>query len=169
MKEIRNKETLWHDTQLLLRKYRQVKWALEVSSQQALKELQQRTGGTLDTFLHAAVFAGADISNTALEGRAQSMERSRKMISLIEDSICFMRRNHPRGEIYYQILYHCYMTPQELSVEGVLNAIDRSGYPLCDKTFRKYRREAIRIVGEILWGYDDRESTKILREILEEK
>ena len=169
MKEIRDKETLWHDTQLLLRKYRQVKWALEVSSQQALKELQQRTGGTLDTFLHAAVFAGADISNTALEGRAQSMERSRKMISLIEDSICFMRRNHPRGEIYYQILYHCYMTPQELSVEGVLNAIDRSGYPLCDKTFRKYRREAIRIVGEILWGYDDRESTKILREILEEK
>ena len=60
MKEIRDKETLWHDTQLLLRKYRQVKWALEVSSQQALKELQQRTGGTLDTFLHAAVFAGAD-------------------------------------------------------------------------------------------------------------
>ena len=39
MKEIRDKETLWHDTQLLLRKYRQVKWALEVSSQQALKEL----------------------------------------------------------------------------------------------------------------------------------
>ena len=169
MNNNKNADDLRHDTMLLLRKYRQVKWALEVSSKQALRELQERTGGTLDVYLHAAVFAGADISNTALEGRAQSMERSRKMISLIEDSICFMRRNHPRGEIYYQILYHCYMTPQELSVEGVLNAIDRSGYPLCDKTFRKYRREAIRIVGEILWGYDDRESTKILREILEEK
>ncbi|HJJ72950.1 MAG TPA: hypothetical protein O0X58_01125 [Methanocorpusculum sp.] len=106
MKEIRDKETLWHDTQLLLRKYRQVKWALEVSSQQALKELQQRTGGTLDTFLHAAVFAGADISNTALEGRAQSMERSRKMIALIDESVEFMRRNHNRGEMYYQILYY---------------------------------------------------------------
>ena len=81
MKKGKNAEDLRHDTMLLLRKYRQVKWALEVSSKQALKELQERTGGTMDVYLHAAVFAGADISNTALEGRAQSMERSRKMIS----------------------------------------------------------------------------------------
>lgn len=168
MKELKDKETLWHDTQLLLRKYRQVKWALEVSSQQALKELQQRTGGTLDTFLHAAVFAGADISNTALEGRAQSMERSRKMIALIDESVEFMRRNHNRGEMYYQILYYCYLSPTPITWREVVNALDRDGYPYSTNTIAKYRQEAILIVGEILWGYEDRESETIIDELMED-
>ena len=165
MKEIRDKETLWHDTQLLLRKYRQVKWALEVSSQQALKELQQRTGGTLDTFLHAAVFAGADISNTHLEGRAQSMERSRKMLSLIDESVEFMKQHHPRGEFFYLILYHCYLSPKEISISDIIDEVEKAGIVLCDKTLRKYRNEAIGILGEILWGYEDRESDSILEDI----
>lgn len=166
MKEIRDKETLWHDTQLLLRKYRQVKWALEVSSQQALKELQQRTGGTLDTFLHAAVFAGADISNTHLEGRAQSLERSRKMLALINESVDLMRRNHPRGELYYQTIYHFYLSPKELTINGILNEMEKEGYIVSDTTLRKYRNEAVRIIGEILWGYDDLESKNVLNEIV---
>lgn len=166
MKEIRNKETLWHDTQLLLRKYRQVKWALEVSSQQALKELQQRTGGTLDTFLHAAVFAGADISNTHLEGRAQSLERSRKMLALINESVDLMRRNHPRGELYYQTIYHFYLSPKELTISCILAEMEKNGYTVSDNTLRKHRNEAIKIIGEILWGYDDQESKSILLEIM---
>ncbi|MBR4000405.1 MAG: hypothetical protein IKI93_18915 [Clostridia bacterium] len=166
MKEIRDKETLWHDTQLLLRKYRQVKWALEVSSQQALKELQQRTGGTLDTFLHAAVFAGADISNTHLEGRAQSLERSRKMLALINESVDFMRRNHPRGELYYQTIYYFYLSPKELTINGILNEMEKDGYIVSDTTLRKHRNEAVRIIGEILWGYDDLESKNVLNEIV---
>ena len=166
MKEIRDKETLWHDTQLLLRKYRQVKWALEVSSQQALKELQQRTGGTLDTFLHAAVFAGADISNTHLEGRAQSLERSRKMLALINESVDFMRRNHPRGELYYQAIYYFYLSPKELTINGILNELEKDGYFVSDTTLRKHRNEAVRIIGEILWGYDDLESKNVLNEIV---
>lgn len=166
MKEIRDKETLWHDTQLLLRKYRQVKWALEVSSQQALKELQQRTGGTLDTFLHAAVFAGADISNTHLEGRAQSLERSRKMLALINESVDFMRRNHPRGELYYQAIYYFYLSPKELTINAILNEMEKDGYIVSDTTLRKHRNEAVRIIGEILWGYDDLESKNVLNEIV---
>ena len=166
MKEIRDKETLWHDTQLLLRKYRQVKWALEVSSQQALKELQHRTGGTVDTFLHAAVFAGADISNTHLEGRAQSLERSRKMLALINESVNFMRRNHPRGELYYQAIYYFYLSPKELTINGILNELEKDGYIVSDTTLRKHRNEAVRIIGEILWGYDDLESKNVLNEIV---
>ena len=164
MKELKDKETLWHDTQLLLRKYRQVKWALEVSSQQALKELQQRIGGTLDTFLHAAVFAGADISNTHLEGRAQSLERSRKMLGLIDNSVEFLKQNHPRGEFYYLILYHYYLSPKEISTSDIIDELEKTGILLCDKTLRKYRNEAIGILGEILWGYEDRESDSILDE-----
>lgn len=168
MKKGKNAEELRHDTQLLLRKYRQVKWALEVSSQQALRELQKRTGGVVDEYLHAAVFAGADISNTALEGRAQSMERSRKMIALIDESVEFMRHNHNRGEMYYHILYHSYLSPNPIKWTEVLNELDKDGYMFSSNTMRKYRQEAILIVGEILWGYEDRESEKIIDELMEE-
>ena len=168
MKKGKNAEELWHDTQLLLRKYRQVKWALEVSSQQALRELQKRTGGVVDEYLHAAVFAGADISNTALEGRAKSMERSRKMIALIDESVEFMRKNHNRGEMYYHILYHSYLSPTPITWKEVVNVLDQEGYPYSTNTIAKYRKEAILLVGEILWGYEDRESEMIIDELMEE-
>ena len=165
MKKGKSAEELRHDTKMLLQKYRQVKWALEVSSQQALRELQQRTGKSIDKYLHAAVFAGADISNTSLEGRAQSMERSRKMLALIDESVQFMRRNHPHGEVYYQILYFSYFTPSQISLNAILNELEMCHYPMCKNTLFKYRDDAIRLVGEILWGYDDKESEKILKEI----
>ena len=49
MKKGKSAEELRHDTKMLLQKYRQVKWALEVSSQQALRELQQRTGKSIES------------------------------------------------------------------------------------------------------------------------
>lgn len=57
-------EKLIHDTEVLLQKYRQVKWALDVAANKEMRELKHETGIT-EEYLHAAVFAGADISNTS--------------------------------------------------------------------------------------------------------
>lgn len=162
-------ESILHDTRLLLKKYRQVKWALEVASKTALHELRAKTGDPLDTYLHAAVFAGADISNTSLERRAQSMERSRKMISLIDESALFVRDNHPRGEMYYQILYLYYFSPKAMTVEEIVRQMEENGNPVCKATLRKYRNEAVTVVGEVLWGYDDRQTAAILTEIIKDQ
>ena len=80
----------------------------------------------------------------------------------------FMRRNHNRGEMYYQILYYCYLSPTPITWREVVNALDQDGYPYSTNTIAKYRQEAILIVGEILWGYEDRESETIIDELMED-
>ena len=39
---------------------------------------------------------------------------------------------------------------------------------LCENTFRKYKKAAIKVIGEILWGYEDRESVGILKKFAAE-
>ena len=147
-------EKLIHDTEVLLQKYRQVKWAIDVAANKEMRELKHETGIT-DEYLHAAVFVGADISNTRLERRAQSMERSRQMLALLNESVELMRQFHPRGEIYYEIISRYYLSKQQ-------------GIFLCENTFRKYKKAAIKVIGEILWGYEDRESVGILKKFAAE-
>lgn len=88
------------------------------------------------------------------------------MLALINESVDLMRRNHPRGELYYQTIYHFYLSPKELTINGILNEMEKEGYIVSDTTLRKYRNEAVRIIGEILWGYDDLESKNVLNEIV---
>ena len=163
-----NDEELQHDTELLLKKYRQVRWALEMASGQAMRELKHETGIT-EEYLQAAVFAGADISNTRLERRAQSMERSRKMIELVDDSVELMRRYHPKGDIYYEIIYRYYMSRKYCPQAEVIEQMAENEIYLCENTFRKYKKEAVKVIGEILWGYDNRESSGILKEFVKEE
>ena len=87
------------------------------------------------------------------------------MIVLIDESAEFMKQNHPRGEFYYLILYHYYLSPKEISTSAIIDEVEKTGIVLCDKTLRKYRNEAIGVLGEILWGYEDRESDSILEKI----
>ena len=119
-------EKLIHDTEVLLQKYRQVKWALDVAANKEMRELKHETGIT-EEYLHAAVFAGADISNTRLERRAQSMERSRQMLALVNESVELMRQFHPMGEIYYEIISRYYLSKQQKSQSQVLEEMEEKG------------------------------------------
>ena len=156
-------EKLIHDTEVLLQKYRQVKWALDVAANKEMRELKHETGIT-EEYLHAAVFAGADISNTRLERRAQSMERSRQMLALVNESVELMRQFHPMGELYYEIISRYYLSKQQKSQPQVLEEMEQQEIYLCENTFRKYKKAAIKVIGEILWGYEDRESVGILKQ-----
>ena len=51
------------------------------------------------------------------------------------------------------------------TISDIIDEVEKAGIVLCDKTLRKYRNEAIGILGEILWGYEDRESDSILEDI----
>ena len=88
------------------------------------------------------------------------------MLALINESVDLMRRNHPRGELYYQTIYHFYLSPKELTISCILAEMEKNGYTVSDNTLRKHRNEAIKIIGEILWGYDDQESKSKLLEIM---
>lgn len=47
--------------------------------------------------------AGADLGGTDIENHARCIERSYKMLTLLENSVNLLRTHHQSGEVYYWI------------------------------------------------------------------
>ena len=95
----------YHDTRTLLRKYRDVIWNLEVSDLDLQEEFKAEYGLSTD-----ALFVDSEVnkSGNRLENYARALERSKKMMQIIDTAIDLMRRKHKKGEFYYWILYYAY-------------------------------------------------------------
>ena len=162
-------DPLYHDTWTLLRKYRDVVWSLELSVRRAQHKFQVEYGKSIEDFLDSVYVAGADLSGTDIEERAKCIERSHKMLNLVDDAAATMRHNHKNGELYYQVLYFNYFSAQEYhSQDAVLEALEQAGYPMCRKTMIEYRNHAVNLVSSFLWGYTARDTKDILDRFVKE-
>ena len=121
----------YHDTRTLLRKYRDVMWNLEVSDLDLQEEFKAEYGLSTD-----ALFVDSEVNKggNRLESYARALERSKKMMQIIDTAIDLMRRKHKKGEFYYWILYYAYYV---------------------------HRDEAIEVLSSILWGYTSQDCEKI--------
>ena len=102
----------YHDTLLLLKKYRDVVWSLSMSVEHVKSDFRTYYGGSIEDFLDSVYVAGADLSGTDIEERAKCIERSHKMLNLVDDAVATMRHKHKNGELYYQVLYFNYFSAQ---------------------------------------------------------
>ena len=97
----------YHDTRTLLKKYRDVSWSLEVSDLDLQEKFKAEYGLPSDAlFVDSEVNKGCD----RLENYARALERSKKMMQIIDTAIDLMRRKHKKGEFYYWILYYAYLS-----------------------------------------------------------
>ena len=74
----------YHNTYLLLRKYRDVVWSLELSVQKVKNRFRIEMGSSIEDFLDSAYIAGVDFSNSGLTEHTKSIEQSHK-INLFQD------------------------------------------------------------------------------------
>ena len=159
----------YHDTLLLLKKYRDVVWSLSMSVEHVKSDFRTYYGGSIEDFLDSVYVAGADLSGTDIEERAKCIERSHKMLNLVDDAAATMRNKHKNGELYYQVLYFNYFSAQEYhSQDAVLEALEQAGYPMCRKTMIEYRNHAVNLVSSFLWGYTARDTKDILDRFVKE-
>ena len=159
----------YHDTLLLLKKYRDVVWSLSMSVEHIKSDFRECFGGSIEDFLDSVYVAGADLSGTDIEERAKCIERSHKMLNLVDDAVATMRHKHKNGELYYQVLYFNYFSAQEYhSQDAVLEALEQAGYPMCRKTMIEYRNHAVNLVSSFLWGYTARDTKDILDRFVKE-
>ena len=86
----------YHDTRTLLRKYRDVIWNLEVSDLDLQEEFKAEYGLSTD-----ALFVDSEVnkSGNRLENYARALERSKKMMQIIDTAIDLMRRKHKKGRV----------------------------------------------------------------------
>ena len=102
----RAENPLLHDTWKLLSRYRDVTWSLELSVQQMTKSFEIEYGTSIDEFLDSVYLAGAELTGTNIEYQAKCIERSNKMLKLVDSSIDLLRNKHKNGETFYWVLYY---------------------------------------------------------------
>ena len=165
--EMTREEYLYHNTEKLLKCYRGVVWAVEASMLQAKINFELEFECEIDEFLDMSYAAGADLSGTDIEDHARSIERSRKMLRIMENAIDVMRRKHKYGEIYYWILFYTYLSEQEpRNADTILDQLCSMLPPMSWKTYYRRRKEAIQCLSSILWGYTSKDCNKLVNEFL---
>lgn len=136
---------LYHDTWKLLKKYRDVVWSLELSVQHVRTKFEIEYGTSIEDFLDSVYLAGADLAGSDIEHHAKCIERSHKMLKLLDSAVELLRTKHKNGEAYYWLLYYSFLSPQQLkNVEEIIETLplDHGVRPSCIKLCRLQFRDA---------------------------
>lgn len=160
----------FHDTYKFLRRYRDATYSLKVVVHQMETQFRLKYGTSVDEFLDSIYAAGANLSGDDIEERAKSIERSNRMLKMLDSSVDLLRTNHKHGEQYYWILYYTFLSPQELKgtneiIESLKPHISNISY----RTYYRKRHAAVEALSTILWGFTAKETIDILNEFFPEE
>ena len=86
-----DQDSAYHNTLLLLKRYRDVVWSLTVAVEQVKHDFHSEYGTDIDEFLDTIYAAGADLCGTEIEERAKSIARSNKMLKYIDNAVRNLR------------------------------------------------------------------------------
>lgn len=143
---------LFHDTWKLLKNYRDAVWNLELAVQQVRNTFEIEYGSSIEEFLDSIYLAGADIGGSKLENYARSIERSNKMLNLLNSAVNLLRSKHKHGEQYYWILYYSYLSPQQLqNTDEIIERLVPHITNISKRTYYRKRPEAVQALSSILW------------------
>ena len=162
-------EPRFHDTYKCLRRYRDATYSLTVVVHQMEKQFRLKYGTSVDEFLDSIYTAGAELSGDDIEERAKSIERSNRMLKMLDSSVDLLRTNHKHGEQYFWILYYTFLSPQE--PKGTNEIIEKLRPHISNISYRTYYRKrhaAIEALSTILWGFTAKETIEILNKFFPE-
>ena len=163
-----NNDSRYHNTWKLLSNYRSVLWNVTLSVSDMRMEFREEYESDIEDFLSSVYMAGADLSGTKLERHARTIERSNKMIKLINYAVEMLRKKPKDGEKFYWVLYYAYLSPEELeSVDEIVNKLKeiqafKRLKKLSKATYYRIRKDAVRELSLILWGYSSRDCNEVL-------
>ena len=159
----------FHDTYKLLHRYRDAKYSLMVVVRQLETQFRMEYGSSIDDFLDSVYAAGVGLTDSDIEQRAKSIERSNKMLKLLESSVDLLRSSHKHGEQYYWIIYYAFLSPQELkNTDEILEKLEAHIDNISYRTYYRKRRNAIEALSSILWGFTAKETIHILNQFFPE-
>ena len=127
----------YHNTRHLLKQYRKVAYAIQISEADMNVRMEMEHGTRLSTLEVNAELAGVDLSGSKLEGYARTVIRSKNMLQIIDNALNTVRMDPDHGELMYQVLYLTYFSKKKpANREVILAELDRQGFPMSMVTYR---------------------------------
>lgn len=145
-------EALYHNTEILLKNYREIKWSIELAGMELEAEIKNEYLMSLDNYLETFYAAGADKYAGRIAALTQNAEISKQLLAMLHAALGIIRQKHEKGEEYYQILNYSFLNNSKLSLEQVLACLASKGFACGYRTYYRKRIEAIEILSVVLWG-----------------
>ena len=130
------KKSMYHNTLLLLQHYRTILWTLECFPSSVAEELDRPLK---DLEL--------GMNNRKLEGRMESVRRSRLLVDRLNDAVSILKSKPVNGNKMYDIIYMTFLGPDKLMHEELLYRLDISA-----RHYYRLRTQAINIIALRLWS-----------------
>lgn len=161
-------EDYYHNTQLLLRNYRSARWNLELELSQICDSSPMDFGTSIEDRLLSIEEIGVSYYGSQLQSQASNVRLTWQMIQYIDKSIALIRSKHPQGELYYQIFYLCYLSEEgQPHLTELLRRLQQYGFYLSGRSFYRRRKEAISLLGSVLWGYTSKDCLNVLQQYMQ--
>ena len=144
------KQSVHHNTLLMLQNYRNIVWMLECFPDQIAEELEQPLLD-MDRLLQI-VDDELDFGNRKLESRLKSMQRTKLLMDRCNEALTVLRKKPGNGEKLYRVIYETYVNPANLEREEILQML-----ALSSRVYYRLRQQAVNIISIRLWSVPSQE------------
>ena len=122
-------------TEQILKKYRDIKWEIEVCEMQAEKK-------------------NINTDTTTENLRIREYEKKKNLVQCIDSAAELLRKKQPFGELYYWSLYYTYFSTKACSgIDEIVGKVTEKTHLVSYKTYTRRRKEAVGFLSDMLFGY----------------
>ena len=141
----RKRQNAYHNTELLLKHYRNIAWMIECFPETVSEELN-RSFDDVDTMIKRLDFE-ISIGNRTIENRLESMYKSRRLLDSVNEALTVLQKKPEDGERLYKLIYLTYISPETLTHNQIVYRLDISS-----RQYYRLREQAINILSIRLWS-----------------
>ena len=144
IKQERQKQ-MFHNTQLLLKHYRNIQWVLECFPDTVAEDLDTPYQ-SLDALL-STVDTELALDNRKLQYRLESISRSRLLMDKLNEALTLLKKKPGNGDLMYEIINLTYLAPKRMGCADIVAQLNMSG-----RQYYKLRQQAMTLLSIRLWS-----------------
>lgn len=146
----KKRQNAFHNTELLLKQYRNLAWLMEYFPDTIAEELEMPFENIDEVIDRLDV--EMTMGNRKVENRMQSVQKTRLVIDRINEALTVLKKKPKDGERLYDLIYLTYIAPETLNHNEILYRLNFSS-----RHYYRLREQAISILSIRLWSSPGKE------------
>lgn len=146
----KKRKNAYHNTELLLKHYRNIVWLLECFPDTIAEELEQPLEDIDELIDRLDIEMG--IGNRKLENRMENLRKNRIALDRVNEALTVLKKKPEDGERLYELLFLTYIAPEALNHNELLYRLN-----LSSRHYYRLREQAISILSIRLWAAPSKE------------
>lgn len=144
-REMAFQKKAYHNTELLLKNYRNILWQLDCEVDTIAAELDVPFND-IDALL-SRVDAAIGMDDRRIERRLERLSKTRKLLDRVNEALTVLKEKPGNGDLLYQIISLSYVSRTEMRQCEIIDQLNIS-----KRHFYRLREEAVNIISLRLWN-----------------